>query len=61
MRASAVLRAGRGWCINKAALLAACCRASDIAARVGFADVRNHLSTQRMREVSKRQFEAVLT
>lgn len=51
MRASSVLKAGRGWCINKAALLAACCRASGIPARVGFADVRNHLSTQRMRDV----------
>ena len=51
MRASSVLRTGRGWCINKAALLAATCRVVGIPARVGFADVRNHLSTQRMREV----------
>jgi len=50
LRASEVLRAGRGWCVSKAVLLAACCRAVGIGARVGFADVRNHLSTARMRE-----------
>lgn len=50
MRASAVLSLGYGWCVTKAALLAAAARAAGIPARVGFADVRNHLSTQRMRE-----------
>jgi transglutaminase-like putative cysteine protease len=51
MRASTVLAAGYGWCVPKATLLAAACRAIGIPARVGFADVRNHLSTARMREV----------
>jgi transglutaminase-like putative cysteine protease len=50
MRASSVLALGHGWCVTKAALLAAAARASGIPARLGFADVRNHLSTQRMRE-----------
>ena len=50
MRASACLDSKRGWCVPKAILLAACCRAEGIAARVGFADVRNHLSTARMRK-----------
>jgi transglutaminase-like putative cysteine protease len=49
MRASAVLAAGYGWCVPKAALLAAVARAAGIPARVGYADVRNHLSTERMR------------
>jgi transglutaminase-like putative cysteine protease len=53
VRASAALRARRGWCVSKAALLTACCRALGIPARVGFADVRNHLSTARMRETMK--------
>lgn len=48
--ASATLAAGESWCVPKALLLAALCRASAIPARVGFADVRNHLSTQRMRD-----------
>ena len=48
--ASATLERGRGWCVSKAVLLAAACRAVGIPARLGFADVRNHLSTARMRE-----------
>ena len=50
MRASAVLAQGVGWCVPKATLLAAVCRAAGIPARLGFADVRNHLSTERMRQ-----------
>lgn len=49
LRASTVLSNGYGWCVPKAALLAAACRAAGIPARVGYADVRNHLSTERMR------------
>jgi transglutaminase-like putative cysteine protease len=49
--ASATLEAGEGWCVPKALLLSALCRAVGIPARVGFADVRNHLSTARMRAV----------
>ena len=50
MKASAVLSTGVGWCVPKASLLAAACRAVGIPARVGYADVRNHLSTERMRQ-----------
>jgi transglutaminase-like putative cysteine protease len=50
-RASAVLAAGRGFCVGKSALLAACARAIGIPARVGFADVRNHLNSKRLREL----------
>lgn len=49
LRASTTLARGRGWCVPKAVLLAAACRAAGIPARLGFADVRNHLSTARMR------------
>jgi transglutaminase-like putative cysteine protease len=49
-RASSVLEAGEGFCIGKASLLAACARAAGIAARVGFADVKNHLTTPRLAE-----------
>lgn len=51
MRASRALEVGHGWCVTKSALLAACARAVGIPARVGYADVRNHLSTARMREM----------
>ncbi|HEX6723242.1 MAG TPA: transglutaminase family protein, partial [Burkholderiaceae bacterium] len=49
MRASSVIERGIGWCVPKAALLAAACRAVGLPARLGYADVRNHLSTERMR------------
>jgi len=49
LRASTTLAAGRGWCVAKAVLLAACYRARGLPARLGFADVRNHLSTANLR------------
>jgi transglutaminase-like putative cysteine protease len=50
-RASSVLQAGVGYCVGKAALFAALCRASGLPARIGLADVRNHLSTGRLLEL----------
>jgi transglutaminase-like putative cysteine protease len=50
LSASQVLAQGYGWCVPKAALLTAACRAAGIPARVGYADVRNHLSTERLRK-----------
>jgi transglutaminase-like putative cysteine protease len=50
LSASRTLEAGEAWCVPKAVLLAALCRAVGVPAAVGFADVRNHLSTQRLRE-----------
>jgi len=50
-RASATLARGSGFCVAKAALLAAVARAAGVPARVGFADVRNHLCTPRLREI----------
>jgi transglutaminase-like putative cysteine protease len=47
-RASGALAAGRAFCIGKSTLLAACCRAVGIPARVGFADVRNHVTSPRL-------------
>ncbi len=50
LKASTTIDVGEAWCVPKAALLAACCRVVGIPARLGYADVRNHLSTARMRE-----------
>lgn len=50
LRATRTLAIGRGWCNSKAILLAAGCRALGIPARLGYADVRNHLSTEKMRQ-----------
>jgi transglutaminase-like putative cysteine protease len=48
-RASAVLEKGAGFCVGKSSVLAAAARAAGIPARPGFADVKNHLSTPRLR------------
>ncbi len=50
-RASTTLATGHGYCVNKAGVMAAVCRAVGIAARVGYADVRNHMTTQRLSEL----------
>jgi hypothetical protein len=47
-RASSVLVAGNGYCVGKAALCTALARAAGIPARLGFADVRNHLAPPRL-------------
>jgi transglutaminase-like putative cysteine protease len=49
-RGSVCIERGVGWCVPKAALLAACARADGIPARVGFADVKNHLTTPELTE-----------
>jgi len=49
-RASSVLEARRGYCVGKASLFAALARAIGLPARIGFADVRNHLATKRLLE-----------
>ncbi|MDH4367188.1 MAG: transglutaminase family protein [Dehalococcoidia bacterium] len=50
-RASETLKRGEGFCVEKAALLAALARAVGIAARLHFADIRNHLVSSRLLEV----------
>ncbi len=53
MRASSVLARGRGFCVSKAVVLAAGARVLGIPSRLGFADVRNHLSTDAMRRAMR--------
>lgn len=50
LKASHVIETGRGFCVPKAALLAAAARALGLPARVGYADVRNHLTSKRLLE-----------
>lgn len=50
-RASSVLKRRRGYCVGKAALFVALCRAASIPARAAFANVRNHLASPRLREM----------
>lgn len=48
--ASKIVARTDAYCVPKAILLTACLRAASIPAAVGFADVRNHLSTPKLRE-----------
>lgn len=50
-RASDAIKSGRGFCVTKASLLAACARHHGIPARPGYADVRNHMATKRLLEL----------
>jgi transglutaminase-like putative cysteine protease len=49
-RASKVLRSDSGYCVQKSIALTAAARAAGIPSRLGFADVRNHLQSERLRE-----------
>jgi len=49
-RSSSVIKTGTAYCIPKAVLLCGAARAAGIPARLGFADVRNHLSTPKLLE-----------
>jgi transglutaminase-like putative cysteine protease len=48
-RASSVVASGSNWCVPKSVLLTAAARAQGIPARLGFADVRNHLTSEKLR------------
>jgi len=50
-QASKTLKRGEGFCVEKAAVLAALARAVGIPARLHLADIRNHLVSDRLREV----------
>ena len=49
--ASQVLEAGAGWCVPKAVVLTALARLNGIPARLGFADVKNHLTSPKLMEL----------
>jgi len=45
LTASALIRRGSGFCVEKANLLGACARTLGVPSRLGFANVRNHIGT----------------
>lgn len=49
-RASTIAQGRSNWCVPKSVLLAACARARGIPARLGFADVLNHLTSDKLSE-----------
>ena len=50
-RASKTLQRGEGYCVQKAVVLTALARAVSIPARLGFADIKNHLAPEKLREI----------
>ena len=52
-RASVIIGKGYGYCVAKAIVLAAVGRAAGISSRLCLADVRNHLTTERLKKVMK--------
>lgn len=52
-KASVVLEKKSGYCVEKALLLAAAARVLGIPGRLRFADVRNHLTTPRLKAIMK--------
>jgi transglutaminase-like putative cysteine protease len=50
-KASTILRKGYGYCVAKAVVLAAALRSQGIPCKLHFADVRNHLTTERLRKL----------
>ena len=50
LSARRTLDEGHGWCVSKAILLAAGCRVIGVPASLGYADVKNHLSTEKLRQ-----------
>lgn len=48
--ASTIATADSGWCVSKSVLLCAAARHAGIPARLGFADVRNHLTSEKLME-----------
>ena len=59
LKASHALSAGESYCVPKALLLAACARHCGIPARIGLADVRNHLATPRLLELLRSEVFAM--
>jgi len=47
-RASTIAVSDKNWCIPKSVLFVACARYKGIPARLGFADVRNHLTSEKL-------------
>jgi len=56
LKASSLLAKTRGYCVEKAILLAASARAVGIPARLSFYIVRNHIATERLAKALKKDY-----
>ncbi|MBY9004280.1 MAG: transglutaminase domain-containing protein [Candidatus Lokiarchaeota archaeon] len=50
-RASKIIQEGKGWCVQKAVLLTALARSINLPARLHFADIRNHQTPDKLKEI----------
>jgi transglutaminase-like putative cysteine protease len=51
LKASAIIRAGSGFCVHKSLVYAAALRRAGIPSRLFYGDVRNHLASPRLRDL----------
>lgn len=56
LRASTLLTRTRGYCVEKAILLAASARAVGVPSRLGFYNVRNHIATGRLEKMLEKAY-----
>jgi hypothetical protein len=56
MRASVLLTKTRGYCVEKAVLLAAAARAVNIPSRLSFYIVKNHIATERLQKALEKDY-----
>lgn len=56
LRASDLLKRNRGYCVEKAVLLAACARAVGVPSRLSFYIVRNHIATEKLEKLLRKNY-----
>ena len=56
LQASDLLKRDRGYCVEKAVLLAASARAVDIPSRLSFYIVRNHIATDKLEKILRKNY-----
>jgi transglutaminase-like putative cysteine protease len=56
LKASSLLKRNRGYCVEKAILLAASARAVGVPSRLSFYIVRNHIATERLEKALKKNY-----
>ncbi len=56
LKASDLLTRNRGYCVEKAVLLAACARAVNIPSRLSFYIVRNHIATDKLEKILQKNY-----
>lgn len=56
LKASTLLTKSRGYCVEKAVLLAAAARAVGVPSRLSFYIVRNHIATERLERLLKKNY-----